>query len=549
MQNVKSLIENFRLIQSSRLILAILVAVTVGLVIFSMSRVLLTPPSALLYGRLDANAMTQITAYLDTENVLYEVREDGLWVPGEERDRLRMALASRGLPNASVTGYEILDDLNGFGTTSQMFDAAYLRAREGELARTIAAADGIDWARVHLSSDAASRWGDTVEASASVLVQTRSSEIQKYQATAIKHLVAAAVAGLQPSGVSVINAQTGALIGEEQTPQAGAFDLADQLKFRAERMLDAHLGFGRSRVEVSVETERDSEQIFERKVDPSQKVEVSTENQEVTMNSEGTGSSAVTVASNVPNDDAAGGGAPTSSRNETETNARVNFDFSEVRREVVRNPGSINRISVAVLVDGVTETDAAGTETWRPRSEEELGDLRDLVGSAIGINEERGDRVTIKSLRFDGGLATLEAGAPASGGGIGQMPFRIAQLAVFTIAALAIAFFVLKPAILDRARYSLPELEGGGAAAEAEGNADGTGMAELDGSGAFGDDLPALPGMMDLPTFDTMDFDGEGGAGGERPIDRLVQSVGAKKEDSLEILRGWLETGPQSRPA
>ena len=106
---------------------------------------------ALLYGGLDGAQSGAIMEEVEKSGVPYQVRGDSIWVDAARRDQLRMTLAGLGLPNAGGAGYEILDGMSGFGTTSQMFDAAYWRAKEGELARTILALPNVKTARVHLA--------------------------------------------------------------------------------------------------------------------------------------------------------------------------------------------------------------------------------------------------------------------------------------------------------------------------------------------------------------------------------------------------------------
>lgn len=116
---------------------AIVVAATVAMfaAILALTRVASAPSMTLLYAGLEPAAAGEVVAALDQWAVSYEVRGDSIWVDGAQRDQLRMALAADGLPASGGAGYELLDSLSGFGTTSQMFDAAYLRAKEGELAR------------------------------------------------------------------------------------------------------------------------------------------------------------------------------------------------------------------------------------------------------------------------------------------------------------------------------------------------------------------------------------------------------------------------------
>jgi len=123
----------------------------VFLAVLALARMAGGPQMVLLYAGLDGRAAGEVVAALDTRGVDYSVRGDSIYVDVNQRDALRMALAGEGLPSAGGAGYELLDTLSGFGTTSQMFDAAYWRAKEGELARTILAMPGVRAARVHIS--------------------------------------------------------------------------------------------------------------------------------------------------------------------------------------------------------------------------------------------------------------------------------------------------------------------------------------------------------------------------------------------------------------
>ena len=116
---------------------AIVIGATLAmfLAILGLARLAGTPNMALLYSGLDGTAAGDVVTALDAQGVTYEVRGDAIYVDESLRDNLRMVLAGQGLPATGGTGYELLDSLSGFGTTSQMFDAAYWRAKEGELAR------------------------------------------------------------------------------------------------------------------------------------------------------------------------------------------------------------------------------------------------------------------------------------------------------------------------------------------------------------------------------------------------------------------------------
>ena len=137
---------------------------------------------ALLYAGLDPSQAGEIITALDQRAVAYEVRGDSLYVDATQRDQLRMMLASEGLPKSGGNGYELLDSLSGFGTTSQMFDAAYWRAKEGELARTILSNTAIRSARVHIAADNGASFRANSHPTASVTVTMNSGTLSQVQA-------------------------------------------------------------------------------------------------------------------------------------------------------------------------------------------------------------------------------------------------------------------------------------------------------------------------------------------------------------------------------
>ena len=162
---------------------------------------------ALLYSGLDAAAAGEVVAELEAEGVAFEVRRRG--DPGRRAPRATASawqLAAKGLPAGGPAGYEILDSLTGFGTTSQMFDAAYWRAKEGELARTITGSPNVRAARVHLANPVAQPFARTPPGSASVTVTMARGTLERGQAEAIRYLVSSAVAGIAPEAVAVIDA-------------------------------------------------------------------------------------------------------------------------------------------------------------------------------------------------------------------------------------------------------------------------------------------------------------------------------------------------------
>jgi len=179
---------------------AIVAIATLGVFLgfIGMSRLATTPDLALLYGGLDNRQAGEMMQALDAASVRYEVRGDAIYVDAARRDALRMQLAADGLPGGGGAGYEILDGLSGFGTTSQMFDAAYWRAKEGELARTIVSGPGIRIARVHIAQPPNGAFRRDTNVTASVTITATAGALTAARAEAFRFLVASAVPGLTP---------------------------------------------------------------------------------------------------------------------------------------------------------------------------------------------------------------------------------------------------------------------------------------------------------------------------------------------------------------
>jgi flagellar M-ring protein FliF len=263
MQNLISLWSSLNL---RRRIIIVGATVAMFLAVFGLSRMAATPGMALLYAGLDSGAAGEVVRALDQRGVVYEVVGDTIRVDATQRDSLRMVLAAEGLPATGAAGYELLDGLTGFGTTSQMFDAAYWRAKEGELARTIVAAPAIRTARVHIAQVQSQPFQRDRAPTASVTVTSASGTLSETQANAVRHLVAAAVSGMQPNDVSVIDSVAGLISSGDgvANPSFGADARAEELKRNIERLLVARVGPGKAVVEVSVEAETDREHITER---------------------------------------------------------------------------------------------------------------------------------------------------------------------------------------------------------------------------------------------------------------------------------------------
>lgn len=500
------------------------------------------PTMALLYASLEPGPAGEIVAALEARGETVDVRGGSIYVEANRRDELRMTLAADGLPANSAKGYELLDNISGFGTTSQMFDAAYWRAKEGELARTIVASPLISSARVHIAVPEAQTFRSRGKPSGSVTVTPAGDSLSGAQAKALRYLVASAVPGLEPQDVSVIDARGGRIVsGDDSNASPDAQNRAERLKRNVERLLEARVGYGNAIVELSVDTVTQSETITERKFDPQGRVAIATDTAETSAAASDAGNNGVTVASNLPSGNGSGAGGKSSSNN-TETRERINYEVSETKREVNRAPGAISRISAAVLVDGIRSTNDAGEPVWQPRSKEELAALRELVASAIGFNEARGDTITIKSLEFK--PLSVQGATPPTGflSSLQLDMGAIVRAAILAVTALVLGFFVLRPILTAN-----PAVQ------ETNGRTDPASALDTSQSREI---LPAISGEIEdgtelgdtavavlTPRATGRDSDPElpALAAGVDPVARLRSLIEERQDETVEILRGWMQ--------
>lgn len=534
--DLEQILSVWNALETRRKLIVAGATIAVFVAVLGLARMAAAPNMSLLYAGLEPGPAGEVVQALEARGVPHEIRGGAIYVDSTRRDELRMTLASEGLPANSSKGYELLDGLSGFGTTSQMFDAAYWRAKEGELARTIMSSPNVSAARVHIGTPTAQGLRQRGTPTASVTVTTPDGTMSPAQAKALKFLVSSAVPGLSPDSVSVIDSRGGLVqSGDEATFAGDTGERAEELKRNVERMLEARVGYGNAIVELSIDTAQEAERITERRFDPDERVAISTDTIESANTTSESGNAGVTVASNLPAGDGAGAGSNSNS-NASETRERINYEVSETMREVERGPGAVRRISVAVLVDGLREVNDAGEEIWSPRSEEELTALRDLVASAVGFDEARGDLITIKTMEFQPLLPEGTAASPGLLARLGIDAMALIKVLVLGIVALVLGLFVVRPALLPKPNQE-PEL-----------------LPAADEAGEqFATDLPALDGEIEDGLFDggemniVSDFDfGDGGLpaldGGEPdPVERLRQLIEERQEETVEILRGWME--------
>jgi flagellar M-ring protein FliF len=416
---------------------------------------LATPGMTLLYSGLDPADSGQIVQRMDTQRIPYELRGDGsqIYVPQDQVAKLRLSLASEGIPAGGSIGYEIFDRADALGTTNFVQQINQIRALEGELARTIRSIHQVRSARVHLVMPKRELFSrDKAEPTASVVLALQGG-LDKGQVSAIQHLVSSAVPGMKAKNVSVIDNNgdllaRGADDGDLDT--ANSEDMRRSYEARLsqaiEQLLAQTLGAGKVRAEVTADL--DFNQVTTNKEDfnPDGQVVRSTNSVEETGNSqEKQAGNNVSVANNTPNppgQESVGAGGSTSSNGRTEET--VNYEISKTVRTEVKAGGDLKRITAAVLVDGIYETAADGTKTYKPRAADELAQIDTLVKSAIGYDQNRGDVVQVVNMRFAEPEIVEDAGTMLMGFDKTDL-MRLAELLVLAVVAMLVLLLVVRP--------------------------------------------------------------------------------------------------------
>ncbi len=526
-------------------------AAVLGVILFLAIRAS-DPPMALLYSDLDQRDAAQIVQALERQRVPYRLAANGtqILVPTEQVPRLRLSLAAEGLPSGGSVGYEIFDRADGLTASSFQQEMNRLRALEGELARTIRSLAGVRGARVHLvlpRRDPFSRREAEAQASI-VLTMSGAQRLDREQVQAIVHLVAAAVPGLKPQNISVIDnrgsllARSGQAVGglglalnAEELRRAHEMRLARAV----EEMLERTVGVGRVRVEATVEMDFDRVTESHESFDPDQQVARSVHS--VTEESRSVDRAEnVTVGNNLPN--AQPQGAQAGSQ-ENRTEETTNYEIGRVLRQITRDTPTVRRLSIAVLVD---HAPVAGGEP-RPRTAEELDRLAALVRSAVGFDESRGDRIEVVNLRFADADLPLMADESLFGLPIGRAELvRLVETVVFGVVALLALLLVARP-LAGRAIERL-----GRAGTDASGNlVSVSGVAALSGpsgsqplattASAAGQIATESNGLGALPEpenmIDVANIEGKLRASSVRRITELVDKY---PEEAVAVVRSWM---------
>ena len=442
--------------------MAAMAAVTLALIgFFSFLMIQVTTPQMVpLFTDLSVDDSGSIVKDLERQAIPYQLKNDGtiIMVPKDMVTRLRMKLAESGLPKGGGVGYEIFDKSDALGATTFVQNINHLRALEGELARTIRSIDRVQAARVHLVLPERPLFSrDKVDASASIVLKVRGT-LEPQQVRAIRHLVATAVNGLKPERVSVID-ESGKLLADGATPDNplnGASSDERKLAYEnhmrneVEAIVSSVVGPGRARVQINADFDVNRITQTSDKFDPDGRVLRSSQTREEQSATNDNKDGAVSVGTELPGAGKQAEGTGSRGDQSRKTEEIVNYEISRTTKTEVIEAGRVNRISAAVLVDGIYSKNDKGELAYQPRPKEEIDRIAALVRSAIGFDAKRGDQVEVVNLRF---AETTPSPINEPTGWMSYLQFtkddimRGAELGVMVLLGLVVLLMVVRPLV------------------------------------------------------------------------------------------------------
>lgn len=542
---MKGLIETIRKLGVARV--AMLIGVTLGLLGAFVWLELQGPDHGrmtVLASDLDPQSVQQLAAELTGRKIRFRQEGSQIFVPESDMATARSLLTAQGLSQPGVTGYEIFDRGNDLAVTDFDQQVKLTRALEGEIARTIVSVRGITQARVHLVLPRREPFQhDRQRAQASVMLKIAGKQKLSSEAVqSVVNLVAAGVPGLRPQDVTVVDSNLHLLVqagdGNDPRTRSGMEEDVRQrtearLTQAVELMLERSLGPGHVHAEAAIRMNFDKVNETQEKYDPDGSVVRSTQN--VTSNNKTTDkAAAVSLQNNLPNADA--GGATTGSQ-EGRQEETTNYEIGKTVRAIIHDQPQVERITLAVMVDGVDEVGADGKHTWKAREQADLERIEKLVKSAIGFDDKRGDRLDVVSMQFVAALESAETAPVARVARPNGDLVTFLQMVAFGVVGFGIIILTARSifAGLQKTPATLALANGeavGGAGSSAIGSQH-PGAIGIEHSGANGD--VSTEEEEDMVALNQIQ--GRMRASSIRKVTHLVER---HPDTTLGIIRGWI---------
>lgn len=500
-----------------------------------------------LYTDLDPSAVQSIAEKLQGQNIDFRLSADGtaIMAPQGRIAELRMNLASEQI--GGRIGYEVLDAEQAFGLSASREKMNETRAIEGELARSINTLNVVTAARVHIVMPEKAIFArEGRKATAAVTLKTR-GRLSGENIEAIRNLVSASVPELTPQSVSIVD-DKGRLLaraGQEGEALSGEVDerqlaVEERLRSEIEALLEPLVGAGKVRAQVSAEIDREQKREEARVYDPDKQViarqiavEAGNQSQENQAGDDG-----VTVGNQLPNANAnavgGGAGGDTSQTRSNETSEDTTYENSRTDSVIMRGPGAVRRLTVAVMVDpGET-----------PLPPEQMQKMTRIVENAVGFDAERGDNVVVEAMAF----AALEEAEEPGFDILSYVPtskiFPIIELLVVAAVGLFIMKIVRgKGGSTDTINATLQGRRAGDGVA-LPGEADENGETPLPALEGDDPDAPGLPNMANPSHMAQLDQEialaqVEGGIKASS-LKRIGETITNSPAESASVIRQWM---------
>ncbi len=416
-----------------------------------------------LYNSLAPEDAGEILTYLKTQKIPYRISENGagIQVPHDKVYECRMALASQGLPQGGGIGFEVFDNTK-LGMTEFVQNVNYQRALQGELSRTINRIAEVESSRVHIVMPEKSLFIDQEEpATASVVVKLRRGQwLNQEQVQGIVHLVSSSVSRLKPESVTVVDTSGKMLAGLSQRSEVTRLS-SDQLEYQAnlernletriKSMLEKALGRDKAIVRLSASLDFTQQEMTEERYFPENQV---VRSEQFLQEKSGQPSSIPAGIPGVRSNIAQTPSSINEGTSEFQKNDRtVNYEIGKLTSRKIDPMARINRISVAVMVDGTYQNqktpNGKSEAVYQARSEEEMSQLEKIIKSAINYDDRRGDVVEVVNIPFqvDKAPALPENKTPV--GWAERLkpfmePIKYSVLGIFLLFSF---FFVVRPII------------------------------------------------------------------------------------------------------
>lgn len=549
-EQLQQIVNNLTALGARKLAMLVAVGLVVMVGVGAAAYFLNRPAFEPIYVGLERDDITRMGMALADAGIAYDVNQDGtsILVPAGKTSRARMILAEKGLPNSSATGYELFDNLGSLGLTAFMQEVTRVRALEGEIARSIQTIRGVKGARVHivLADRGNFRFAEQTP-TASVVVRYEGSTAES-SAMAIRHLVSAAVPGLQTENVTVLDS-TGRLLAAGDDPLNNTATSTLGIKETVEnevsdsvyKALAPYLGDMNFRVSVQADINTDQRQVEETIFDPDSRVERSVQVvRSEDASSEKTGGDPVSVDQNLPDAEQSDGASPQSSERSERREETTNYEVNSKRIATVSNGYAINRLSIAVVVNRDRILEALGDGADEAKVEAKLAEIRQLAVAAAGVSDQRGDLVQVNAVEFMEGIDGIPLQEPGALDVLGEHLGTFINALAFVAATLLVIFLGLRP-LINALKNDSP------AGQLANQSNDLPALADASLDAAFGDDddiggFDGLPELPPLPSSPQSSMDQSELLAKMRPSpeERLTMIVDLDEERAASILRRWV---------